>query len=79
VQVREIHPDRFMRFVSATRSTIKSRLVRAIRLLPRDDWIVAGWVCVTSALLFVFGMKSYQLLENEPIGGVSGWVGLWSR
>jgi hypothetical protein len=34
---------------------------------------------VTGALLFVFGTKSYQLLENEPIGGVSGWVGLWSR
>jgi hypothetical protein len=79
VQVREICPDRFMRFVSATRSTIKSRLVRAIRLLPRDDWLVAGWVCVTSELLFVFGTKSYQLLENEPIGGVLGWVGLWSR
>jgi Mannosyltransferase (PIG-V) len=79
VRVREIYPDGFMRFVSATRSTIKSRLVRAIRLLPRDDWLVAGWVSVTSALLFVFGTKSYQLIENEPIGGVSGWLDLWNR
>jgi hypothetical protein len=79
VQVCEIHPDGFMRFASATRSTIKSRLVRAIRLLPRDDWLVAGWVFVSSALLFIFGTKSYQLLENEPVRGVSGRLELWSR
>ena len=79
MQVGEIHPDGSMRFVSAMRSTIKSRFVRAVRFLPRDDWLVAGWVSVISALLFVFGTKSYQLLENKPIGGVSGWLELWSR
>jgi hypothetical protein len=61
------------------RSAIGSPFVRVLRLLPRDDWLVAGWVLATSVLLFIFGAKSYQVLEDKRIAGFSGWLELWSR
>jgi hypothetical protein len=68
-----------MKLVSGAGSTVKQLFVRIGRLLPRDDWLVSGWVLAASALLFVFGTKSYQLLEDKRIAGLSGWLELWNR
>lgn len=68
-----------MKLVAGEGSTIKQLFVRIGRLLPRDDWLVAGWVLAVSALLFVFGAKSYQLLEDKHISGLSGLLELWNH
>jgi Mannosyltransferase (PIG-V) len=68
-----------VKFVFTARSKIKRLRACALRLLPRDDWLVVGWVFATSALFFVFGTKSYQLLEDKGIAGLSGWLALWNQ
>lgn len=54
-------------------------LGRTIALLPRDDWLVVSWVLAIRVLLFIFGAKSYQVLENKRLPGVSGWFEIWNR
>ena len=49
---------------------------RAPPLLPREDWLVIGWVLAIKALLLLFGVKSFQVLENKP---VPGWLEIWNR
>ena len=44
-----------------------------------DDWLIIGWVFASKALLFVFGAKSYQILENERPGGLRGWLEIWNQ
>ena len=52
---------------------------RVTGLLPGDDWLVIGWVLTIRVLLFVFGSKSYQILENKRTAGWFGWLDLWNR
>jgi hypothetical protein len=59
--------------------TIGERWARTIALLPREDWLVLGWVLAIRVLLFIFGTKSYQILENKRTAGWFGWVDLWNR
>jgi Mannosyltransferase (PIG-V) len=49
------------------------------RLLPKQDWLVIGWVFGIKAGLFVFGVKSYQVLENKPVAAGMGWLEIWNR
>jgi hypothetical protein len=35
--------------------------------LPKEDWLAAGWVLAIKVLLFVFGVKSYQVLLNKRL------------
>lgn len=44
-----------------------------------DDWLVIGWVFASKVLLFVFGAKSYQILEDERPGSFLGWLEIWNR
>jgi mannosyltransferase PIG-V len=61
------------------KSTILERIKRVIALLPRDDWLVAGWVLAIKILLFAFGAKSFQVLENKPLPGTYPWLEIWNR
>jgi hypothetical protein len=59
--------------------TIRNAGARVTRLLPGDDWLVIGWVLMIRVLLFIFGSKSYQILENKRTSGWFGWLDLWNR
>ena len=59
--------------------TITNAWARVTGLLSREDWLVVGWVFAIRVLLFVFGSKSYQILENKRTVGWFGWVDLWNR
>jgi Mannosyltransferase (PIG-V) len=61
------------------RSTIKERLARAVGFLPTQDWLVIGWVMATKVLIFVFGIKSYQILEDKRFNGIDPWIEIWNR
>jgi hypothetical protein len=52
---------------------------RAIPLLPKEDWLVVGWVLAIKVLIFVFGAKSYQVLEDEPLQSARSWLEIWNR
>jgi hypothetical protein len=70
---------RSMSQIERIRSTIKNGFARAAGLLPKDDWLVVGWVLVAKVLLFVFGAKIYQVLENKRAGSLLGWLEIWNR
>src|SRR4029077_5648920 len=55
---------------------IKSRFNQAAGLLPHDDWLVLGWVLATELLLFIFGVRTFQALENSV---APGWLVIWNR
>jgi len=38
---------------------------RLIALLPREDWIVIGWVMAVKILLFVVAVESYAMLWDS--------------
>jgi Gpi18-like mannosyltransferase len=59
--------------------TIREWWARIIALLPREDWLVVAWVVAIRILLFIFGSKSYEILENKRTEGWFGWVDLWNR
>lgn len=47
--------------------------------MPREDWVVIGWVLGIKLLLFAFGAKSFQVLENRPLSEKCGWLEIWNR
>lgn len=49
------------------------------RLLPKRDWLVVGWSFAIKAGLFVFAVKSFQILENQRVHGAKGWIEIWNR
>src|SRR5712692_2677036 len=59
--------------------TVREQITRAVSVLPKSDWLVIGWVLATKILLFVFGIKAYQVLENERATGVRGRLELWNH
>jgi Gpi18-like mannosyltransferase len=59
--------------------TIEKCWGRVAALLPREDWLVVGWVLAIRILLFIFGSKSFQILENKRTEGWFGWIDLWNR
>jgi hypothetical protein len=63
----------------AQSSTAKSWSIRIARILSADDWLVVGWVLSIKILLFVFGTKSFRILENKPLPAKSGWLEIWNR
>jgi len=40
---------------------------------------VVGWVLALKFLLFVFGAKSYQILEDKSLEGAHAWFQIWNR
>jgi len=61
------------------RSALKQRFARVVGLLPIDDWLVVGWVLATKALLLIFGVRSYHMLEDKPVPPHLGWLEIWNR
>ena len=59
--------------------SIKERLARAVGFVPAQDWLVVGWVLAIKALIFVLGIKSYQILENKRFSGIHPWLEIWNR
>ena len=51
---------------------------RAIALLQKEDWLVVAWVLAIKLLLFVFGAKSFQVLEDQPLQGAHPWLEIWN-
>jgi Mannosyltransferase (PIG-V) len=64
---------------ASSRSTNNEGLMRVISLLPKRDWLVVGWVLAIKLLLLLFGVKSFQILENKRVAGVHGWFEIWNR
>jgi hypothetical protein len=59
--------------------TIAESCGRITGLLSVDDWLVVGWVLAIRGLLFIFGSRSFQILENKRTPGWFGWIDLWNR
>ena len=64
---------------SRIRSTIIQAWARITILLPRDDWLVIGWALGTKILLLLFGVASYQALEDEKVPFGWSWLELWNE
>jgi hypothetical protein len=48
-------------------------------LLSPDAWLVVGWVLTIRVFLFIFGSRSFQVLENRRTEGWFGWIDIWNR
>src|SRR6266404_7943134 len=59
--------------------TIGERWTRLTGFLSREDWLVVGWVLAIRVLLFIFGSRSFQILEDKRTPGWFGWLDLWNR
>lgn len=59
--------------------TENSKGKRALSLLSKCDWLVVAWVLAIKVLLFVFAVKSYQVLEDKRVAGAHAWLELWNR
>jgi Mannosyltransferase (PIG-V) len=47
--------------------------------LPADDWLVLGWAFATKVLLLLFGVASYQCLEDEKVPFGWPWLEIWNE
>jgi hypothetical protein len=47
--------------------------------LPKQDWIVIGWVLAIKVLLFVVAAKSYPILWNSHLNGARRWFEIWDQ
>jgi hypothetical protein len=59
---------------------IKEKIFDRVQaLLPKDDWLVIGWVLATKILLFAFDVMSYQIVEDKRLEGTHPWLEIWNR
>ena len=54
-------------------------LRRIVSFLPREDWIVVGWVMAIKVLLFSFGAMSYAVLWDNYITNPYQWFEIWDQ
>lgn len=54
-------------------------LHRLIVCLPREDWLVVGWVLGIKIVLFVFGAESFRIFENRELSGQHPLLEIWNR
>jgi hypothetical protein len=47
--------------------------------LRRRELRTLAMVISIKALLFLFGLQSYQVLQNERVVGLRGWLEIWNR
>jgi len=52
---------------------------RIVSFLPREDWIVVGWVLAIKVLLFSFAAKSYVVLWDSYITSPYQWFEIWDQ
>ena len=60
-------------------STVLQKVKRSVTQVPREDWLVIGWVLAIKLLLFLFGAKSFHVLENRTLPDKYGWLEIWNR
>lgn len=64
---------------TASLGFIKEEVVgRALALLPKDDWLVIGWMLATKILLFMFGVTTRHILEDKPLPRAHPWLEIWN-
>jgi hypothetical protein len=54
-------------------------ILRRFRFGTRADWVVVGWALTTKLVLFVFGAKTFQILQNQRVNGVYQSLQLWNH
>src|SRR5438132_1281506 len=59
--------------------TITRWSARVVRLLQPDDWLVIAWAMGTKVLLLLFGVASYQALEDEKVPFGETWLDIWNQ
>src|SRR5438105_3061422 len=47
--------------------------------LGRQDWELVLTILAVKVVLFLFAGQSYQVLEDERIAGLHGWLEIWNR
>ena len=47
--------------------------------MRHHEWRMIGLVIAIKALLFLFAAQSYQVLEDERVGGLRGYLEIWNR
>jgi hypothetical protein len=52
---------------------------RITAVLPHDDWLVMGWAMATKILLLLFGVASYQAIEDEKVSFGWPWLEIWNQ
>jgi hypothetical protein len=58
---------------------VPERPTDAFRRLDHNDLRLVAMVISIKALLFLFAGQSYQVLQNERIAGLRGWLEIWNR
>src|SRR6187401_1017922 len=64
---------------SAEPKWIREVIKRVVAYLPREDWIVIGWVVAIKTLLVVIGVKSYPMLWDKYAPTPNRWFALWDQ
>lgn len=52
---------------------------RIASLLPKQDWIVVGWVIAIELFLFVVGVKSYPMIWDSYEPRPHNWLQIWDQ
>ena len=60
-------------------SKVREAWKRITLAIPRDDWLVVGWAMATKALLVLFGVASYQAIEDEKVSFGWPWLEIWNQ
>ncbi len=63
----------------STVQTLEERNEALFLRLRRHEWRMVALVISIKALLFLFAGQSYQVLEDQRIVGVRGWLEIWNR
>lgn len=52
---------------------------RFLSLFRGLDWALVGEILTIKVLLFIFGVMSFNVLGNQPVGDNLGWLKIWNR
>ncbi len=71
-------------FAAATRLGLRTPLFvspinRIVSFLPREDWIIVGWVLAIKILLFLIAVKSHTMLWDEWVTSPYQWFQTWDQ
>ena len=47
--------------------------------LRRHEWQIIGMVISIKTLLFLYAGQTYQVLQNQRVAGLRGWLEIWNR
>ncbi len=58
---------------------VEPRSAPTFLTLRRREWRTISIVVSIKALLFLFGVQSFQVLQNQRVTGRRGWLEIWNR